>query len=451
MLVALRATHEHLDLGVLDALTQGSDRLPQVIEQLNAAATSLEGWVVVSTCNRLEIYLDARRFHEGVAVAARAVATTSGLSVDQVSLCLETAMGRPVTEHLYEVVAGLRSIVLGEAEVAGQVRAAFERAQNDGHATPMLNDLFQIGFRFAKRVASRTPVGAAGRSGVSVALDLAEQAVGPLSDAAVLVVGTGAYARVGVADLHRRGARRVQVHSPSGRGDAFAERHGIDAVRAGELPAALAKADLVLACSGRGPSLSPEMFDGAGRTLVLDLALHSDLHPGVRDLSDVDVLGLAELSVTADAGTALALAEARRIVADGVEHFASRQEFRRVDPAMASLRRALDDAAEAEVQHLVADRPDIAEEVERSIRRILAKVMHSPTTRARQLAQEGKTDEYVEAFHTIFGIDIRTEGEATAVPDGGPAGWMRLDTTVPPDLDAAAVREALRLGAETTR
>ena len=444
MLVALRATHEHLDLGVLDALTRGSEHLPHVIEQLNAAQPAavaepdppaeppLAGWVVVSTCNRLEVYLDAHRFHDGVDVVARAIAATSGLRLEQIALCMEAAMGAAVAEHLYEVTAGLRSIVLGEGEIAGQVRLAFQRAQQAGHTTAMLNDLFQIGFRFAKQVASQTPVGVAGRSGVAIALDRAAEIIGPLRDADVLVIGTGAYARLGVADLVRRGAGRVRVHSASGRAIAFAERQGVEAIAAEELGQVLREADLVLACSGRGTSLFPEAFLSVGPTLILDLALHSDLHPLVRHLSDVRVLDLTDLTVQADEHALPALAQARAIIAEGVDHFRSRLEFRRVDPAMAALRRTVDAAADAEVARLRRENPDTADDVERSVRRILAKVMHSPTARARRLAQEGSADEFVEAFHTIFGIDISGDDEPTQGPESVPAGWMRLDRTVPP-------------------
>ncbi|GAB2540659.1 glutamyl-tRNA reductase [Brachybacterium huguangmaarense] len=449
MLVALRATHEHLDLGVLDALTRGSEHLGHVIERLNARAAAqgdedapLAGWSVVSTCNRLEIYLDARRFHDGVGLAARAVSATSGLPPEQVALCLETAMGAPVAEHLFEVTAGLRSIVLGEAEISGQVHTAFERSRAAGETTAMLNDLFQIGFRHAKRVAATTPVGAAGRSGVAIALDRAAEILGDLRGRSVLVIGTGAYARLGVAELARRGVRDVHVHSPSGRAVAFVERQGIAPIDAAELPDRLREADLVLACSGRGTSLFPELFLEAGPTLILDLALHSDLHPLVRHLADVTVLDLTDLTVEADRTAAPALAQARGIIAEGVEQFRSRQEHRRVDPAMAALRRSITEAADAELGKLrrahAADgtADDMADEVERTVRRIIAKVMHSPTARARRLAEEGNAEEFIDAFHTIFGIDVSTaEGEATA-GDGAPAGWMRLDQTVPPGTDA---------------
>lgn len=440
MLVAVRATHEHLDLGVLDALTRDAHRLPSVIGEVLAeradAEPALEGWVVVSTCNRLEVYLDARRFHDGVDVVVEAVARTSGLGRDLVSLCFETAMDTPVTQHLFEVTSGLRSLVIGEAEIGGQVRADFEAARAEGLTTTLLNDLFQLAFRFAKRVATEAPVGAAGRSGVAVALDRAAEALGGLDGRSVLVIGTGAYARLGVAELSRRGVRSVRVHSGSGRAAAFAERHGVGAVPSGALGAALREADLVLACSGRGTSLFPEQLLEAGPTLILDLALHSDLHPLLRHLQGVRVMGLADLASQLDDAAEPALVTAQAIIEEGVEEFRSRQRVRRVDPAMAAMRRAVAESADAEIARLRRDHSEeMAEQLERSIRKILAKVMHSPAARARRLAEDGHADEYVEAFHTIFGIDIsahregEAEGEQTA-----PDGWMRLDRTVPPRL-----------------
>ena len=443
MLAALRASHEHLDLDVLDALTRGADTLPEVLAELNTASGPLEGWAVVSTCTRLEVYLDAERFHDGVDLVIDAVTRTSGLDRDIVSLCFEAAMGDPVARHLDEVTSGLRSVVLGEAEIAGQVRAAYEAARRTGHTTSLLHDLFQHAFRCAKRVATQAPIGAAGRSGAAVAIDRAAAELGGIEDRRALVVGTGAYARLGVAELLRRGATRIQVHSPSGRELGFAQRHGIEAVGAERLDTAIAEADLVLACSGRGTSLFPERFLGAGRTVVLDLALYSDLHPLVRHLRGVRVLGLADLEVGADdADPALLLA--RDIVEENVEAFRLQQEVRRVDPAMAAMRRQVVDTADAEIDRLRHDVDgETADVLERSIRRILAKVMHDPAERARRLAQTGHADAYVEAFHTIFGIDIA--GEAAADHDAvHTASWMRVDRTVPPlsarDLARAAVR-----------
>lgn len=434
---------------MLDALTRGADALPQVIEQLQAerggavgATPVISGEVVISTCNRLEVYLDTDRFHEGVDLVIDAVSRTSGLDREVVSLCFDAAMDAPVPQHLYEVISGLRSLVLGEAEIAGQVRQAYEKARRGGRTTSMLHDLFQHGFRCAKSVATQAPVGAAGRSGAAVAVDRAGLELGGFEGCTVLIIGTGAYARLGLAELMRRGVREVRVFSPSGRAAGFAERHGAHVVRPDGLEQAIREADLVLACSGRGTSLFPEQFLDAGRTVVLDLALRSDLHPLVRHLKGITVLGLADLKLGTEAEADPALITAREIVAENVEAFRVQQEVRRIDPAMAALRREVFDAADTEIDHLRRTvSGETADQLERSVRRILGKVMHQPAERARHLAETGFADAYVEAFHTIFGIDISAAGEEgpEGSPDGGvgerepvPAGWMRADRTVPP-------------------
>ena len=489
MLAALRASHEHLDLEMLDALTRGAESLPDVLEQLQAerraavgAPPVVSGVVVLSTCNRLEVYLDTERFHEGVELVVEAIARTSGLDREMVALCFDAAMDAPVPQHLFEVTSGLRSIVLGEAEISGQVKQAYEAARRAGRTTSMLHDLFQHGFRCAKSVATQAPVGAAGRSGAAVALDRAGIQLGGFEGRRVLIVGTGAYARLGLAELSRRGVSEVKVFSPSGRAAGFAERHGAEVVEAEDLERALREADLVLAASGRGTSLFPELFLGAGRTVVLDLALHSDLHPLVRHLKGVTVLGLSDLGPDEASGEDPALVTARELVAEHVEAFHQQQEVRRIDPAMAALRREVFDAADGEIDRLRRDvSGETADQLERSVRRILAKVMHQPAERARHLAETGFADEYVSAFHMIFGIDISSpqvpEGAAAqtagvagagvaasgaAAPDADgpaaygplagapgagasgsapepvPAGWMRVDRTVPPGAETLA-------------
>ncbi|MFC7464520.1 glutamyl-tRNA reductase [Brachybacterium sp. GCM10030252] len=465
MLAALRATHEHLDLDVLDALTRGAETLPAVIDQLQAeraeavgAAPVISGHVAVSTCNRLEVYLDTDRFHEGVDLVIDAVARTSGLDREVVTLCFDAAMDTPVPRHLYEVASGLRSLVVGEAEITGQVRQSFETARRAGRTTSMLHDLFQHAFRCAKQVATQAPVGAAGRSGAAVALDRAGVELGGFEGRTVLIVGTGAYARLGLAELARRGVGDLQVYSPSGRETGFAERHGAVMVPADGIDRALREADLVLAASGRGTSLFPEQFLAAGRTVVLDLALHSDLHPLVPHLKGVTVLGLSDLAVGVEASDDPALVTARQIVEENVEAFRTQQQVRRIDPAMAALRREVSEAADDEVDRLRREvSGETADQLERSVRKILAKVMHQPAERARHLAETGFADAYVEAFHTIFGIDISSarepaDADESAEDDVMPAGWMRVDRTVPPtltDADTLASAGVPRVGAPT--
>lgn len=404
MLVAVRASHEHLDLGVLDALTRNSEQLAQ---ELSAAGSPLDGAVVLSTCNRLELYLDAERFHDAVDHTVAAVSRTSGLAEQEVRQLLEAAMGTEVAQHLYEVTAGLRSVVMGESEISGQVRAAFTEALEQGTTTPMLNDLFQEGLRHAKRVSSTTRLGAAGRTGAAVALDRAIDVLPvPLGEASVLVIGTGSYARLVVAELARRGVQDVAVFSSTGRAQDFAASHGVQAVAADALADAAARADLIVAASGHGQVLLEAEHLGDSRPrVILDLALHSDLDAAVREQENVQVIGLADLAD--DIEDTEQLTAARDILTEGVDRFISRQEIRKLDPAVTALRGRVAEALDKEIQDIRERYPeDVAADLERRLERIAAKVMHLPTARAREFARDGAADQYVEAMHTLFGIDM---------------------------------------------
>lgn len=405
MLVAVRASHEHLELGVLDALTRSAEEIPTALQ---AHSDVIRGAVVVSTCNRLELYLDAPRFHDAVDAAVAAIATTSGMDPDDITAHVEADMGRPVAEHLYEVTAGLRSMVVGESEISGQVRTAFSAALDAGRTTPMLNDLFQIGMQHAKRVSSTTQLGASGRSGGAVALDRAADALPmPLEQARVLVIGTGSYARVITAELTRRGALDIHVHSGSGRAGDFARTHAIRAVAADGFFATAQEADLIVAASGQGGGvLRGEHLHGRGdRPLViLDLALQSDLAPDVRADPNAHVIGLADLADDID--DADQIRAARTILTAGVDRFTERQQIRTVDPAITYLRGTVAGAVDDEIARIRERYDDaIAEDFERHLRRIAAKVLHPPTVRARELARTGNAEQYVAAFHTLFGVD----------------------------------------------
>lgn len=424
MLVAVRATHEHLDLGVLDALSRDAAALPP---RLHAGSPPIDGAVVLATCNRLEVYLDAERFHESVQIVIDAIAETTGAPADIVAERIEAAVGSDAVAHLYEVIAGLRSVVRGESEITGQVRAAYLAASDRGETTSMLNDLFQMGLRQAKRVASDTRLGASGRTGAGVALDRAldlmriDYGRTPKDIAAtrVLLIGTGAYARVMATELPRRGIRDVYVHSVSGRAATFAGTHAVTAVDPDELPQEVAAADLIIACSGQGEMIlrCEDLRARDGRpVVVLDLALHSDVEDGAREIPGVDIIALTDLAEEQDAIAADDLAAARKILAGGVDAFISKQEIRRLDPAVTALRSTVREALDEELVSVRAElAPEIADEVERRLRRIMGKMLHTPMARAQEVARSGGAEAYMEALHTIFGIDLAAPARGDAV------------------------------------
>ncbi len=428
MLMVLGASHHDLGLTQLDRLTSGSDVLGRALVSLvHHEDSPVDGVVVLSTCNRLEIYLDAVRFHDAIDEVTTAVSGASGIPADEVSGLLKVRVGAPVVAHLFTVASGLDSMVVGEAEIGGQIARALRDAQAAGTASPAINLLFQSAARTAKQVATDTGVGAAGRSIASVALDLAGHTV-PLDGASALVVGTGAYARVVAAELRSRGCSRLSVFSPSGRASGFADRHGAVPIEIEDLAAAAASADLVVTCSGTSAdTLSEEVLTSAVSRRdtplpVIDLALHSDVSAAARAVPGIRVIDLNTVSEQVDPAHVAAVGDAQDIVIAAVAAFEDRMAVRRLDPAIVALRQHVSVAVEKEMTRLRAKYPaEVAADVELALHRVTQSLLHTPTMRAGELARTGDGADYLQALHTLFGIDLTDQA-------GGHAGSLRLSS-----------------------
>ena len=433
MLTVLGASHHDLELTQLERLAARTEELSSGLAALSVREDSpVAGLVLVSTCNRLEIYLDAVRFHDAIDAVAEVVAETAGMRTEDVVALLKVRVGAPVAAHLFSVTAGLDSMVVGEAEIAGQVARAFRDAQTARTTSAPINLLFQAAARTAKRVATVTGLGAAGRSVASVALDiaLADDALADngsdgvdragstlagstLAGARVLVIGTGAYARVVAAEVRARGCTDLAVFSPSGRAPTFAVRHEATVVLPDDLPAALIAADLVVTCSGAStPTLDEVLLKDVvaqrERPLpVIDLALRSDLSPGARTVPGVRLVDLYTVAEQADPAHREAVTDAQDVVIAAVSDFEDQLAQRRIDPAVVALRQHISAAVEKEVARLRAKYPaDVASDVELALHRVTQSLLHTPTLRAKELARTGESADYVQALHTLFGIDI---------------------------------------------
>ena len=375
------------------------------------AAPVVSGVVVLSTCNRFEVYLDAEAFHPAVELTSRALMELLGAEATALVEALEVHVGQGAVAHCLSVAAGLDSMVVGEAEIAGQVRAALAEAGDRAGAA--LHRLFQHALATSKTVTSRTNLGAAGRSVASVGLGMVESRYGPLSERRVLLIGTGAYARVVSAELLRRGCNDVHVHSNTGRAAAFAATHPVHAIDPGALVDELARAEVVVTCSGSNrvvlthELLAEARFGAQSALPIIDLALNSDVSPDAAELPGVDLIGLEAIGEHAPMEAATAVLEAQDIVARAAETFRHLEGGRAADPAVIAMRAHIMGIIECE-QALVGRKypPEVAEAVSRSLRRVSNSLMHTPSVRAQELARTGELDDYRRAMHTLFGIDV---------------------------------------------
>ncbi|QGQ20660.1 glutamyl-tRNA reductase [Cellulomonas sp. JZ18] len=424
VLLSLVASHHDLDLTVLERLQ--SD-VHAVGKELVAATPAVTGAVVLATCNRFELYLDVddvAHTPDARRVVAEAVAVRSGYQAEQVAEHLRPLTGTDASEHLFAVASGLESMVVGEREIAGQVRRALTSARQDGTTTSTLEALFQAASRASRAVESATGLGATGRSVVGVALDLAERTL-PQRDGTAdwaglrcVLVGTGSYAGASLAALKARGVRDVRVYSASGRAGSFAAARGVRALPAGaDLLAEVRDVDLVVACSGAaGAVLGADALASARRgearplTLV-DLALRHDVDPDVRTLPGVELVSLQSVAEHAPAEHA-ALGRARALVEQAAAEFEADRRVRDWEPAVVAERTRVLGALEAALDLVPEDVRD--ERRARSLRRKVRAQLHGPTVAARAAARAGDTAAYAAALAELAAVEAPDVGTVTS-------------------------------------
>lgn len=423
VLFSLVATHADIDLETVAQLSNGSSELASAAL---AGSPLVTGTVVLATCNRYEVYGETSS--TGDLEAARSalvsqISELSGVNERLVSQAFSTRTGPEVSQHLFAVSAGLDSAVVGEREIAGQVRRALITAQHEGTASSGLVRLFQAASKTAKDVGAQTALGSRGLSIVSVALDLATD----LSDSAdwsskkVVVFGTGAYAGATMSLLRERGCTDISVYSSSGRAEGFVATRGGTALDGDTLPAAVAAADVMIGCSGSDTRVEAEDLakvraTSAQTLIAIDLALTHDFDPAVGELEGVELLTLESVRLAAPQEQAESLTQASSIVSVAAKAFEQEREARSVDSAIVALRRHTMNVLDAEMEKVRARHgcTAAAEEVEFALRRMVKQLLHVPTVRARELAANGQQDDYVAALEALYGIQV--EQPAAAAP-----------------------------------
>ena len=416
-LVVVGLSYRSAPVPLLERAAVGPDDLPGVVAAAAGSSHVAEA-LVLSTCNRVELYADVVAFHAGVGELTALLAATAGVPVDELGPHVYVHYEDAVVQHLFQVACGLDSMILGEAQILGQVRDALRAAQQQGAAGRALNELVQQALRVGKRVHTETGIDQAGSALMSTGLGLAEQAVGSLHGRRALVVGAGSLSALAVASLQRAGlAEIVVLNRDVARARALA---GTVGGRAGDLDGLereLATADVVVSCTGAtGVLLTADLADRAqaardGRPLaVLDLALPHDVDPGVGALAGVTLVTLEQLgrALAVRGGTAEVDA-VRVIAAEEVAGFLAHRQASRVAPTVVALRAMAEDVVAAELALVDTRRPDLdpaaRAEVERTVRRVVDKLLHVPTVRVKELAQDPAGLAYAEALGALFDLD----------------------------------------------
>ncbi len=398
----LSADHRFVPLDDIARLSGATDLGPTLMRSLPHA----RGVMVLRTCNRVTIYVDTPASADPRALkdaVERELATAS--HSPRADVRLHHLWGRDGLVDLFATASGLESMVVGEREIAGQMRRAARTAWEDGTLSCDLGRAAERASATSRRVATETGLAGAGRSVVAVGLDMAAAHLGPWDATRVLIVGTGAYAGATVSALNALRASDVSVYSTSGRAREFARGRGIGWVDGADLPTALTRADLVVTCRGLGsPILTRDMAAASGRTVVLDLALMRDTDDSVGSLPNVTLIDLPTIQASVPAADADALNRARAIIDEEVSSFERGLGARSMDPVVRHLRSRVFRIVEEEIDRL-GDAPLSTDDAARALRHLAARLIHNPTVLARRAGEESQQERYLEALGVVLGID----------------------------------------------
>jgi len=399
VLLCLTANHQNASFDLLEKLSIGA---PAAASSLVSGSAFVTGAVVLATCNRFEAYLDIDEPLTGAtAVAVQstidAMSYASGVLPDELRRSVKVITGDAVAGHLFSVTAGLESVVVGEDEISGQVGRALEAARASGTASSTLDTLFQNAARTSRDVKNHTSLGGAGRSLVRLALELASSRVTDWSQTRVLLVGTGQYAATTLAALRDRGAVDVRVFSPSGRAAKFAAKYGIAFETS--LHSAIAASDVVVTCTSTMAVSTTDVADDT-RRLVIDLGLPRNVDPAVALMPGVELLDLDLISKHAPVEALTAATDARALIGDAAASFTSAAT---VEPAIVAFRSHIFDLLDSEIERVERRSGDSTETVA-ALRHLAGVLLHGPSVRARELAREGRADEFAAALDALYGV-----------------------------------------------
>ncbi|MBC2682312.1 glutamyl-tRNA reductase [Corynebacterium anserum] len=416
--------------------------------------------LVLSTCNRMEFYTVANAFHSGLDHVVETIADFSGLPVEDLEPHLYVHYSDAAAEHMLNVASGLDSMVVGEQQIIGQLRTAYQQASQIGTVGRTLHDLSQRALRTGKRVHTETNIDTAGASMVSFSIDKAldhldidATADTPLAGRRALIIGAGAMASLSSTHLGKLGIDQVIVANRTlSRAEnlvAHAQEAGVQAtaVPLERMPEAMADVDIVVSATGAvGCVVLEEHVRCAHgrrnrRPLVLvDLSMPRDIDQATAELPNVHLLNIEQLTTMAGEGVEDE-DPARRIVAEELDEFIEQQRAQAVVPTVKALRQKAVDLLADELLALERQTPTMSEhdreQVERSMRKLVDKLLHTPTVQAKKLSASGQAVSYPDALAALFQlptgvIESVTEARVKRVPAqraGNHSAALRIPNT----------------------
>ncbi len=431
--VVLGLSHRSAPIELLEAVALDPAQAA-ALATVVCAGENVNEAVVLATCNRVEIYADVATFHGALTEIGDALAAVSGVPLAVLREHFYVHYEDQAISHVFSVACGLDSMAIGEGQVLGQLRTALYLAQERRQAGATLNTLFQQALRVGKRAHTETGIDSVSVSMVEAGLRHAADLGGPLGDARVLVVGAGSMSSLAANTISRLGsADLVIINRTLAKAEHLAAATGGRARPLHDLEIALSEADLVVSCTGAvghvitAQTLAVAADRRSGRPQVLiDLALPRDVAPDVGDLPGFHVVGLAEIQVAlaADSRFTSQIQAVRDIaIAEAASYLTERRALE-VAPTVTALRSRAAHVVDAELSRLKQRLPadlsmNTRAEIELALHRVVEKLLHTPTVRAKELAGDGNGGDYALALRELFDLDPHDVAAVSALPESG--------------------------------
>jgi glutamyl-tRNA reductase len=427
-LLALGVSHKTAPLELRERLSLTEGRSVAALRELTETETIGEA-AAISTCNRTELYLVVSDPVQAESEALGVLTRKADIPPTELLGHLYSLRGEDASRHLLRVTAGLDSMIVGEAEIQGQVKRAYELALVEGATGPILNRLFRGALAAGGRARNETAIGERGVSIPSVAVEVAQRALGDLSERKVLMIGAGATAELVARALVARGVATVFVaNRHHDRALGLAERFDGEAIRFETLPEQLVEVDVVVSTTNsphhiiERDGLEQVMAEREARPLVLiDIAVPRDIEPGCRELAAVSVYDIDDIQQIVERNAGVREAEATRaeqIIEDELDRFQKWLASLEVVPTIAAMRERGDEV----VRRVLAENENRWENLtdadrarmELMANAIASRILHEPTRRIKRAAGSDEAYQYVSAMRELFGLDVETEVEAEA-------------------------------------
>jgi len=429
-IIVVGLSHHTAPLEIREKLAFDANGIEKPLREL-VAIPDIEEGIIVSTCNRVEVYAVTRDIAAGIARIKRFLADSHDIPFDSVEPHLYGYHGEGAVRQVFRVAASLDSLVVGEPQILGQIKAAYGYAAEYGTSGLILNRFLHKAFSVAKRVRTETRIASSAVSIAFAAVELAKKIFDDLSDKTVLLIGAGEMGELAAKHFINSGVRGVMVANRTfERGERLAEEFDGRAIPFEDLFDHMHKADIILSSTGAphhiiGPKDLSEVIRRRKRRpmFFIDIAVPRDIDSAVNELENVYLYNTDDLQGVVESNLEQRRREAEKaeeIVNAEIGQFVGWLSSLQVVPTIVALRSQFDEIRRAELARTLSAWKDLPPDGEKRLEAltsaIVGKLLHTPTSVLKKTGQGNRTDFYLDAIRNLFDLSIDTPGK-DEVPD----------------------------------